>query len=92
MRPNDSSNLPKVPNGINQRVEAIEITDAMKTIIDEQAGVTYVGKAHTGCNTDSPHWQIKRITVSGSLTIVEFAEGNSKYTNIFDDRATLNYR
>ena len=92
MRPKNSTNIPERPNGIDSRIESIEIDDALKTMIDEQSGVTYVGKAHCGCKTDLPHWQIQRITESGSMTIIEWADGDTLFDNVFDDRATLTYR
>ena len=92
MRPKDSTNMPNIPNGVDGRVENIEIVDALKTVIDEQSGVTYVGKSHCGCPTNKPHWQIQRITTSGSVTTIEFADGDALFDNVFDDRTTLTYR
>ena len=92
MRPTNSTNIPERPNGIDSRIENIEIDDALKTIIDEQDSATYIGKAHCGCNTDSPHWQIRRITVEDSTTTIEWADGDTLFDNVFDDRATLIYR
>lgn len=61
------------------------------TKVDEaSATVTYMGVASFGTATSAPDWQIKRITVSGTVTTIEYAYlGN--YTAVWDDRASLSY-
>ena len=53
----------------------------------------YIGKAQSGAATSSSSWQIKRLTYSGSdVTTIEFADGDEKYNNVWDNRASLTYR
>lgn len=60
--------------------------------IDEaSATVTYVGVAAIGALGSAASWQIKRMTVSGSVTTIEWADGNSSFDNIWDDRVSLSY-
>lgn len=62
------------------------------TRIDEQSlELSYVGKAQPGSETSDDVWRIQRITVVDSETIIEFAEGNSHFDNIWDDRESLEY-
>jgi len=61
-------------------------------LIDEPvAGTTYIGKAATGSNSNAAVWQIKKLTESGTITSIQFADGLSSFTNIWDARASLTY-
>lgn len=53
-------------------------------------GTVYVGQAAMGSATSSPVWQIFAVNTSGPIT-VKWANGNSKYGNIFDNRASISY-
>ena len=62
------------------------------TRLDEaSASISYLGKAVTGTATNSLAWQVQRITISGELTIVEFADGDALFNNSWDNRASLTY-
>lgn len=61
---------------------------------EASATVLYFGQAHAGANPASSVWQIQRITFTAPGTddlIVEFADGNTAYDNVWDDRAALSY-
>lgn len=63
----------------------------LDTLIDEvDANTTYVGQASYGTATSSPLWRIKKITISGSITTIRFAD-NGRFTQVWDDRASLSY-
>jgi len=53
--------------------------------------VTYIGEATTGTTTSSSNWRIKRLTQSGSVLIIEWADGNGNFDNIWDNRTSLTY-
>ena len=55
------------------------------------AGVTYNGYALTGTLNTANSWKIARVTVVGAITTIEYADGNSGFDNIWNDRATLTY-
>lgn len=61
-------------------------------IVDDYStqNVTYVCKAFAGSNSSDPVWQIKKIS-SASGTVITFADGNSLFDNIADNRASLTY-
>lgn len=60
--------------------------------IDEVSDVLmYVGKAIPGNETNTAVWQIQKITVVGTETIIEFADGDAKFDNVWDDRGSLTY-
>lgn len=60
--------------------------------VDEAStSVTYVGETKPGIATSEPYWRIIKITESGNLTTVQFADGEDSFTQIWDDRASLSY-
>jgi len=58
--------------------------------IDEAGALTYIGKASVGSGVSSPVWQIKVLDTSSGL-IIRWADGDSLFDNIWDDRESLNY-
>src|ERR1700722_2144819 len=50
--------------------------------------VIYVGQAPMGSLTSAPVWQIQAVNIIGPVTIT-WANGNSAYNNIFDNRERL---
>lgn len=52
----------------------------------------YAGKALPGTLTSSANWQIKKLTfgTDGDVT-TQFADGDSNFDNIWDNRASLSY-
>ena len=63
------------------------------TIVDDTGvgGVIYVGFSEFGSDTSMPKWKIKKVTEVGTITTIQYADGNTKFDNIWDDRATLTY-
>jgi hypothetical protein len=65
---------------------------AMKIALDEVSStVTYVGEAITGTALSAASWRIKRISVTGTVTLIEWADGNGSFDNIWNNRASLSY-
>ena len=60
--------------------------------IDEvSSSVSYFGFAPAGSAEGSALWKIKKLTVSGTVTKVQFADGNALYDNVWNNRASLSY-
>jgi len=60
--------------------------------VDEAlGGVTYAGQAQAGTLPSAAGWRIRRLTESGGDVIVEWADGDAAYDNVWDDRASLTY-
>lgn len=77
-------------NATNDSIETRSL--AMKTALDEASTtVTYVGEAATGTAANAALWRIKRLTQSGTVLMIEWADGNGNFDNIWDSRATLSY-
>ena len=63
---------------------ALELDEASAT-------VTYVGEAAAGSSTAAAVWRIKRITLTGSDLSIKWADGDTNFNNVWDDRAILSY-
>lgn len=64
----------------------------LAVIVDEpSAGVTYVGKAAIASATSAASWQIIKMVESGTTTTITWADGNSSFDNIWNNRAALSY-
>lgn len=65
---------------------------ATKDIVDPNAdGNTYFGTAAPGTATSAPAWQIQRKTVVNGQTIFQYANGDSGFVNVWDNRTGLSY-
>ncbi len=61
-------------------------------VMDEASStVTYVGLAVEGTATSAASWKIKKITISGTVTSITWADGNNSFDNVWDNRASLSY-
>lgn len=80
------------PGAGNYAGVALTRADALTQYTDVASGtVTYVGESEPGTATSAAGWRIQRKTTSGSLTKVEWADGNGRFDNVWDNRASLNY-
>lgn len=60
--------------------------------IDVASGtVTYIAQAAPGTLVTTASWRIKKITVTGSITDIQWADGVSTFTKVYDDRASYTY-
>jgi len=50
----------------------------------------YVGEASIAASTSSPMWRIRKIDTTTGVD-VRWADGNSYYDNVWDDRTSLTY-
>jgi len=70
----------------------IEVRDNTLTTLYEEASSTiaYLGKALPGVLSSEALWRISKIDTSSGI-ITTFADGNSNFDNIWDNRAALSY-
>ena len=52
---------------------------------------TYIASAAPGTAQATAKWQVKRISVSGADTLIEWADGNTNFDNSATDLTTLTY-
>ena len=61
-------------------------------IVDEYSGtLIYLGWAGVGSATGSSVWKIQRISITGSITTIAWADGNPQYDNVWENRASITY-
>lgn len=67
------------------------MTNYATKVDDNTATVTYVGTAAIGVSGSDAFWQIKKLTTSGTVLTISWADGNDWFDNVWDDRTTLSY-
>jgi len=61
-------------------------------LIDEvDADTTYQCQADPGCLTSEAKWRIRKTLKVGTVTTISWADGNTEFDNIADNRAILTY-
>ena len=55
------------------------------------SGTVYEGEAEPGSDSNDAVWRIKRTVTAGNSITVTWADGNSNFDNVWDDRTTLSY-
>ena len=74
-------------------ISAISTLDTTYTVrLDEaSATVTYVGEGAINSVESSPVWRIRKLTTTGSVLAIQWADGNQNFDNVWTDRASLTY-
>lgn len=78
---------------ISALTSSVETRDySQKKMIDEISdNLIYIGESANGSDASDAAWRIKRISTSGTVTTIEWADGNGLFDNIWNDRASLTY-
>lgn len=67
-------------------------TPELTTLVDEvNSNLTYLGIGKLGTANSDAKWQIRRIQKVGAVTSIQYADGNRRFDNVWDDRASLTY-
>ncbi len=53
-------------------------------------GVIYIGYADAGTATSAASWRIKKVDIS-NYPVITWADGDTNFNNVFDDRVSLTY-
>ena len=62
------------------------------TLVDESnPHVIYKGYALPPANIENATWAIQKITDTSNVLSYQWANGNKNFTNVWNDRLTLNY-
>jgi hypothetical protein len=59
--------------------------------LDEVGSFTYIGEALPGSPTAASVWRIQRLEEVGEDSIIIWADGNSNFDNVWDNRLSLSY-
>lgn len=70
----------------------VDTTTLYDQLIDEvDANTTYQCLAKPGTLTSAAKWRIRKISKVATVTIITWADGNTEFDNIADNRLTLSY-
>jgi len=78
---------------LNNTQNAITLSASNYAIILDDtttANVTYVGKAVIGSATSTASWQIQKLDETSGL-VINWADGDANFDNVWDNRASLSY-
>ena len=53
--------------------------------------LTYLGRAAIGSSEGDPVWSISQITTTGTVTSILYSSGNTAYSSVWANRASLSY-
>lgn len=67
------------------------VTGLALELDEASATVTYVGEAAAGSATSGALWRVKRITTTGADLSIKWADGDTSFSNVWDNRAALSY-
>jgi len=102
-----SNNVQLPADGVGKKVRTVEVIVGADTVheqviythdlqmairIDEvSADLMYQGNAEVGSLDNEAKWVIRRVEKVGTVTRIEWADGNSNPDNIWNNRAGLIY-
>jgi hypothetical protein len=72
------------PSGVIGSAYAIRVDEVSSTLI-------YRAEALAGSANSAAVWRIQKITISGSVITIQWADGVSTFTKVWNDRATYTY-
>ena len=80
------------PSGGKVLLDVASVSAPLASRVDvASASVTYVGKASLGSSESASVWQIQKISVSGNVTSILWADGDASFDNVWADRGSLSY-
>jgi hypothetical protein len=74
------------------KVAVTDETIPLYVAIDEvNKNLSYIGKSVIGSSQASAVWQISRLQTTGNVTLLQYADGDDSFNNIWNNRASLTY-
>ena len=67
------------------------LTGPLAIQLDDTVSATYIGEASPGSLTSASAWRIKKLVETGPDSEITWADGNSDFDNIWDNRLSLTY-
>lgn len=67
------------------------MADLALRLDDASATVSYVGEAAIAVAESAAFWRIKRLTTTGNVLDIKWADGNAEFDNVWANRASLSY-
>lgn len=60
-------------------------------LVDDVDGTLYIGEAVPGTAGSTPGWRISRVVITGDDIARIWASGTARFTQVWDNRLTLDY-
>lgn len=79
------------PDTVKQLLRELKFDLAIYIDDTTTAGITYLGMAEIGTAAADNMWQIRTIDDTSGDTQILWADGNGRFDNVWDDRASLSY-
>lgn len=77
---------------LQQTIEAYTVPTYALRYDEISSTEAYAGEAEEGSPTSGAVWRIKRLTFGpGGDVVIEWADGNSNFDNVWDNRLSLSY-
>ena len=73
-------------------VSAEQASDRLLTLLLDEvsATVSYIGEAQPASSTAASVWRIRKLDTSSGISLT-YADGNTFFDNVWDNRASLTY-
>jgi hypothetical protein len=77
--------------GVSPQGEVVVQQDLLAQRVESSGQNTYIGWAEPGSSTDASVWRVKRVYAHANGVTVTWADGNTRFDNVWDDHAILSY-
>lgn len=73
-------------------VSAEQASDRLLTLLLDEASATvsYIGEAAPASSTSASVWRIRKLDTTSGVALL-YADGNTQFDNVWDNRASLTY-
>ena len=73
-------------------VSAEQASDRLLTLLLDEASATvsYIGEAAPASSTSAAVWRIRKLDTTSGVNLL-YADGNTRFDNVWDNRASLTY-
>lgn len=73
-------------------VSAEQASDRLLTLLLDEvsATISYIGEAQPASSTSAAVWRIRKLDTTSGVNLL-YADGNTRFDNIWDDRVSLTY-
>lgn len=91
LKDNAGAALTATPVNSKNAIDVYAVDQEQMVKIEDLGTTAYFGYAPIGSSGASAVWRIKRLSTSGGVDTVTWADGNTNYDNVWDNRAILSY-
>lgn len=88
--PLGSFRVKTIYDNLSEAIQEVSTNSLLATRIDEGNTYMYLGYAQPGTGEAEPKWRISRFTLA-NVSGMQWADGNTYFDNVWNDRASLIY-